>query len=60
MLFPADSSALATARNGRRSKNNPPDARTIVRSDPKGDQATPARGETLFVSVAMVSIHCSS
>src|SRR6188768_853965 len=60
VVLPADSNALATARRGTRSKNSPPEARTIVRSDPKGDHAKPTRGDALLVSVEMVFIHCTS
>jgi len=51
----AESSALATARSGTRSKNNPALPRTTRLRDPDGVHANPARGETLFVSVLMVS-----
>src|SRR6476469_5624872 len=47
VVLPADSSALATARSGTRSKYSPAPPRTIVLRDP-GAQAKPTRGETLF------------
>src|SRR5258707_11547039 len=53
VLF-ADSTAFATARSGTRSKNSPALPRTIVRRPSPGDQASPRRGERLFVSVVMV------
>ncbi len=59
-VLPADNSALATARSGMRSKNSPAPPRTTVRWVDAGDQAKPKRGDTLFVSVAMVSSICTS
>src|SRR5688500_20358762 len=38
----------------------PPLARTTVRREPNGDHAIPTRGETLFVSVLIVSRNCRS
>src|SRR5690349_25065727 len=60
VVLPADINALASARSGTRSKNNPAPPRTSVRRDSVGDHATPTRGETLFVSVLIVSSHCRS
>src|SRR5947207_376284 len=60
VVFSLDSSALASARKGTRSKNRPKLPRTTVRRESKGDQAKPARGETLLVSVAMVFKNCRS
>ena len=59
-VFPAESSALASARSGTRSKKRPALPRTIVRRESSGDHAKPARGETLFLSVLMVSRNCRS
>ena len=60
VVLPADSSALASARSGTRSKKRPALPRTTVRRDSSGDQAKPTRGETLFVSVLIVSRNCRS
>src|SRR4029453_5250529 len=51
VVFPAERTALATARSGTRSKNNPALPRTTVFVESEGDHATPNRGETLLVSV---------
>ena len=59
-MLPADSSALASARIGTRSKNSPALPRISVRRESNGDHATPTRGETLLVSVLMVSRNCRS
>ena len=50
----ADRRAFATARSGTRSKKSPALPRTSVRRDAVGDQAKPTRGDTLFLSVAIV------
>ena len=47
-MFPADSSAFASARSGTRSKKSPALPRTTVRRESNGDHAKPTRGETLF------------
>ena len=47
--------ALATARSGTRSKKSPALPRTTRFCDVDGDHANPTRGDTLLVSVLMVS-----
>ena len=59
-MLPADSSALASARSGTRSKNSPALPRTTVLRESNGVHANPTRGETLFVSVLIVSRNCRS
>ncbi len=54
VVFPADSSAFASARSGTRSKNAPALPRTTVRRDSVGVQAKPARGDRLLRSVLIV------
>ena len=56
----ADRIALAAARSGTRSKNNPALPRMTRSWSEDGDHATPTRGETLFVSVEMGSRNCRS
>ena len=48
VVLPADSSALASARSGTRSKNNPALPRITVRREGVGVHAKPTRGDTLF------------
>ena len=60
VVLPAESSALATARSGTRSKNTPAPPRTTRSCEAVGVQAKPTRGETLLVSVLIVSRNCRS
>src|SRR4051812_12075949 len=48
VVFPADSNAFATARNGTRSKKTPALPRTTSPCDVVGDQAKPNLGDTLL------------
>ena len=60
VVFPADSSALASDRNGTRSTYRPALPRSTSDAARPGVQANPTRGDRLLASVSIVSSHCRS
>src|SRR5260221_2744589 len=54
LVLLAERNALASARNGTRSKKRPLLPRTTVSREASGEHANPTRGDTLFLSVRIV------